>query len=491
MAHHGRSDGVAMTVSRRGDREAVPDLVAAVLAAAREPLVVLDVAGRVVAASRGFLATFRVFQEEVEGFPLVELFGGAWATPELRAALGAALAGATPREVEARIPVRSSGTLPVRVELTPISAGAAPRGVVFSATVDAGADGPGSEAELFRLLSENSSDMVALHEPDGRYRLVSQSSRSIIGVDPEELVGTDPLERVHPDDLERARGFLAALVRENRPARAAFRVATRSGDPLWMEVVGRSVAGAGAGALIQTAWRDITQRKRAEEALEWLSRQTRLILNSAAEGILGLDAGGRVTFINAAAAEMLGYEARELIGERFHERVLHTRADGDPFPEEDAPITRVIREGRVHTIADEVFWRKDGGCFPVEYTATPTLEAGRPAGAVVTFRDIADRLRSEEAVRRSEWLAGIGETALGLRHEINNPLTSMLADASLLEMGGNTPEEEREMIESIISQARRIRDVVRRLAERKHDPSVRIVGSQRMIDLSGPSPGDE
>lgn len=481
-----------MTASRGGEREAVPDLVAAVLAAVHEPLVVLDAAGRVIAASRGFLATFRLFQEEVEGYSLLELSGGAWATPELRDALCVVLSGGTPPEVEARIPVRSSGTLAVRAELTPVPAtGADPRRAVLSAGVVTRGEAPGSEAELFRLLSENSSDMVALHEADGRYRLVSQSSRAILGFAAEDLLGTDPLERVHPDDLDRARGFFAALVREGRPARAAFRVWTRSGDALWMEVVGRSVASAGGGALIQTAWRDITQRKRAEEALEWLSGQTRLILNSAAEGILGLDSAGRVTFINAAAAEMLGYEARELIGERFHERVHHTRADGDPFPEEEAPITRVIDEGLVHTISNEVFWRRDGSCFPVEYTATPTLEGGRRAGAVVTFRDIADRLRSEEAVRRSEWLAGIGETALGLRHEINNPLTSMLADASLLEMGGNTPEEEREMIESIISQARRIRDVVRRLAERKHDPSVRIVGSQRMIDLSGPLPDKE
>lgn len=481
-----------MTPSRGGERGAVPELVAAVLAATREPLVVLDDAGRVISASRGFLATFRLFQEELDGYELLELSGGAWATPELAEAVRTALAGAAPPAVEARIPVRSSAALPVRVALTPVpAAGDAGGWIVVTARPIEDADAPASEAELFRLLSENSSDIVALHEADGRFRLVSQSSRSMIGVGPEELTGTDPLERVHADDLERARGFFGALVREGRPARAAFRVQTRSGDALWMEVVGRSVTGAGGGPVIQTAWRDITQRKRAEEALEWLSGQTRLILNSAAEGILGLDAAGRVTFINAAASEMLGYAPRELIGEPFHERVHHTRADGDSLPEEEAPITSVIREGVVHTISDEVFWRKDGSCFPVEYTGTPTLEGGRRAGAVVTFRDIADRLRSEEAVRRSEWLAGIGETALGLRHEINNPLTSMLADASLLEMGGNTTEEEREMIESIIKQARRIRDVVRRLAERKHDPSVRIVGSQRMIDLSGPPAEEE
>ncbi|MEW5744297.1 MAG: PAS domain S-box protein [Nitrospirota bacterium] len=147
---------------------------------------------------------------------------------------------------------------------------------------------------------------------------------------------------------------------------------------------------------------DITERKRVEEELARLSRKYELILESAGEGIYGLDRSGRHTIVNRAAVAMLGYPAEEVIGRKSHPLWHHTRADGTPYPEEECRIYATIRDGVMKTVDDEVFWRKDGTSFPVEYTATPIVRDGVIDGVVVTFRDITERKQIEGELIESE-----------------------------------------------------------------------------------------
>lgn len=149
------------------------------------------------------------------------------------------------------------------------------------------------------------------------------------------------------------------------------------------------------GAFFSAILRDITDRKRALAQVERLSRQNELLLNSAGDGIYGLDAEGRTTFVNPAAARMLGYEASELIGKPMHAVLHHSYADGRPFPADDCPIYATLKDGRVHQVYNEVFWRRDGTQFPVEYISTPIMEHGAVRGAAVVFQDITERKRGE------------------------------------------------------------------------------------------------
>ena len=146
----------------------------------------------------------------------------------------------------------------------------------------------------------------------------------------------------------------------------------------------------------QAAVLDITERKQAEMRLAHLYHQHELVLDSAAEGILGLDLQGKHTFVNPAAATILGYEAEELVGRPSHGLWHHTRADGSTYPMEQCEILATLREGRVTHTHTDLFWRKDGTSFPVEFAATPIVEEGVAVGAVVTFADITERMRVEQ-----------------------------------------------------------------------------------------------
>ena len=133
--------------------------------------------------------------------------------------------------------------------------------------------------------------------------------------------------------------------------------------------------------------REVAERMQAEAEAKELSRQMALILDSAGEGIFGLDTEGRVIFVNTAAALMLGWENDELIGQSHHELVHHSHQDGTPQDSRSCPITQAYKDGIVHSKSDDVFWTKEGTSFPVEYVSTPIMDNSTITGAVVVFRD--------------------------------------------------------------------------------------------------------
>lgn len=129
-------------------------------------------------------------------------------------------------------------------------------------------------------------------------------------------------------------------------------------------------------------------------------RRLSLILDSAGEGIYGLDIEGRTTFVNPAAMQMTGYEPDDLLGAMQHDLLHHHHADGRPYDAEDCPILACMVDATVRRVEDEVFWRKDGTSFPVSYVSTPIRDAEQVVGAVVIFSDLTAR-RQADAYQRA------------------------------------------------------------------------------------------
>jgi PAS domain S-box-containing protein len=143
----------------------------------------------------------------------------------------------------------------------------------------------------------------------------------------------------------------------------------------------------------------IAQWQRVERFFRDVERQNQLILRAAGEGIYGVNAEGKTTFVNPAAERMLGWTAEELVGRDMHSLVHHTHPDGSHYHAHDCPIYAAFRDGIVHRVEHETFWRKDGASFWVDYTSTPIRDRGTLIGAVIVFRDISQRRDAEEKLR--------------------------------------------------------------------------------------------
>ena len=128
-------------------------------------------------------------------------------------------------------------------------------------------------------------------------------------------------------------------------------------------------------------------------------RQWQAVLDSAGEGIWGLDMEGRCTFANRMAAKIMGFESEELVGGNIHELVHHHYSDGRPFPAEECPIYDVLRRNTPLNKLSDTMFRKDGSTFVAEISAHPVSIEGEVLGVVVTFRDVTDVRHQQEDLR--------------------------------------------------------------------------------------------
>ncbi|MFH9611599.1 PAS domain-containing protein [Streptomyces sp. NPDC017448] len=139
--------------------------------------------------------------------------------------------------------------------------------------------------------------------------------------------------------------------------------------------------------LLMIVVRDLSGTVDTEAELARSQRQTEMILRAASEGVVGTDTEGRVVLVNPAAAQILGFRASDLGGQELHPLVLHSRAEGEPFPYEDSPLADTLRSGRKHRVRGQVLWSKSGAQVPVDLTTAPVRDGDQLVGAVMTFTD--------------------------------------------------------------------------------------------------------
>ncbi|MCX4907045.1 PAS domain-containing protein [Streptomyces sp. NBC_00878] len=166
--------------------------------------------------------------------------------------------------------------------------------------------------------------------------------------------------------------------------------------------------------LLMLVVRDLSGTVDTEAELARSQRQTEMILRAAAEGVVGTDTEGRVVLVNPAAAQILGFRASDLGGQELHPLMLHSRADGEPFPYEESPLADTLRSGRKHRVRGQVLWSKNGDRVPVDLTTAPVRDGDQLVGAVMTFTDRRpyDTLAEEkdaEAKRHQDELARAAE----------------------------------------------------------------------------------
>jgi len=280
-----------------------------------------------------------------------------------------------------------------------------------------------TEALRWKSVFENSAIGVALTDLNGRFLATNSTYQKMLGYTESEFASLSFLDITHEEIRDKNRNLMAELVEGKR---GQFQIEKqyrrKDGTLFWVRNNVSLVQGsASMPPAVMALSEDITERKLAEEALQKSEERARLVLNCAAEGIFGCDSHGTCLFCNPATAELLGYDSPDdLLGKNMHSLEHHSRKDGTPFPIEECPIFNGFLENRGVHVDDDVFWRKDGSSFPVEYWSHPLVRDEKTVGAVVTFFDITERKKAEEALRQSEQRK---QTLLEVNNAVINNLT--------------------------------------------------------------------
>ena len=268
---------------------------------------------------------------------------------------------------------------------------------------------------------------------------------------------------------------------QNREAAMQFQLAERQRiEVVWSETEAKNREHvAGLEREIAALQSDLDQRKRTEQTLSYqrqslessktvlelhvqarthelqdLKHRYELILNSAGEGICGLDLEGKVTFVNPAVRAITGWALEDIIGKTQREAFYQGNGEGQTEPADGSS-------------GEQVFYRKDGGRFAVEFVRTRIEEHGRQTGSVLIFKDITERRRADEALAQKAAELGrsnaeLEQFAFVASHDLQEPLRKIQAfgDRLKLKCDGVLPVEAKDYLERMQSASARMRTLI-------------------------------
>jgi PAS domain S-box-containing protein len=248
---------------------------------------------------------------------------------------------------------------------------------------------------MFRLLAENSTDMITRYDPQGMYLYASPACRSLLGYDPDELIGHSAFEIIHPEDLTAPVSALKLLRNQETVTNVSFRLQRKDGRLIWFETSYRAIRDPQTGAIseIHAASRDITDRRKAEDELRANEDRFRSLVQNSYELIIVLSAEGRIIYESPSATRILGYHPGTLVGQMPYTYV-HPE---DRELVETAINGLMLRYQYDNTIEFRIRRANDTWVY-LEALGTNLLDNPGVNGIVVTLRDISERKRAEVAL---------------------------------------------------------------------------------------------
>ncbi len=336
--------------------------------------------------------------------------------------------------------------------------------------------------ERYRALLEQSSEGIFTFDP-ATHRILEANRRflEITGY-ARDTVGTLTLEDLIAHDASSIAETVSGVVLGSESFVGERTYRRRDGSAVKVEVSASLVSWAEEHVVLVNI-RDVSEARTSAVALAEISHRLRLILDATSDGILGLDSDGRMTFVNKAAAALLGWELGELLGAPSHQCWHHTRPDGTSHPAAECPILTSMQTGIRVSVSDDVFFRKDGTRFPVRYEASPKRQDGRIVGVVVVFRDVSREERLESIAAAVETMNSLGFVFSAVRHELGNPVNSVKMALSVLRKNLDRFDAEtvRDFVDRSLLELGRVEELLASLRTYSLYEDVQL----RVLDLAG------
>jgi two-component system, cell cycle sensor histidine kinase and response regulator CckA len=310
----------------------------------------------------------------------------------------------------------------------------------------------------FRSLVQNSSDLVTIVAPDGTILYASDSAERIVGYSPSSLVGTSLLQYLDEGDVGPVRSLLQN--RNGKPSVAGpveFSLRRADGSPVWLEAVGTNLLTDATIRGIVLNARDVSERKRADRALRESEERYRDLFDNASDLVCMAHPDGSLLYVNKAWQEGTGYGEDEIGGLQLLD-IVHP----DSRPHCRAVLRQVLEGERLDHV-ELVFVPKAGTPITVEGNLSCTFKDGQPVAVRGIYRDITERKRVEEHLRRAERMQAAGKLAGGVAHEVNNMMTGVIGFSEFLLRSLDPADPRRSDVEEVIRAGTRAADVTRQL----------------------------
>jgi PAS domain S-box-containing protein len=310
----------------------------------------------------------------------------------------------------------------------------------------------------FRSLVQNSSDLVVIVAPDGTILYASDSAERIVGYPPNFLVGSSLLEYLEENDVEAVRGLLQnGNGKSSVTGPTEFSLRRAEGSPVWLEAVGTNLLNDATIRGIVLNARDVSERKRADRALRESEERYRDLFDNASDLVCMAAPDGALLYVNKAWQEGTGYDQDE-IGRMQLLDIVHP----DSRERYASVLERVLQGERLDHV-ELIFVPKAGTPITVEGNLSCTFKDGQPSVVRGIYRDITERKRVEEHLRRAERMQAAGKLAGGVAHEVNNMMTGVIGFSEFLLRSFDPTDPRRADVEEVIRAGTRAADVTRQL----------------------------